>query len=178
MILFNNLYFARKLFSFLNSLSKLVPNRIISICVIIFIWFIFICYICSVLFFFLSLYLLGNWGTTVKISLPCFFCAFLAIIFSLKIFFVKIVENLFIMLLAQLTNCLYKLINFIYFITNHLYVFFLMLGNKTYSFTYLISQLKTLINSMKFTFTVAEGLLIRPNLTKFSHYLSQSSDIS
>lgn len=146
--------------------------------VLLFLSDLFLSVIFVLFYFFFSLYLLGNWGTTVKISLPCFFCAFPAIIFSLKIFFVKIVENLFIMLLAQLTNCLYKLINFIYFITNHLYVFFLMLGNKTYSFTYLISQLKTLINSMKFTFTVAEGLLIRPNLTKFSHYLSQSSDIS
>ena len=146
--------------------------------VLLFLSDLFLSVIFVLFYFFFSLYLLGNWGTTVKISLPCFFCAFPAIIFSLKIFFVKIVENLFIMLLAQLTNCLYKLINFIYFITNHLYVFFLMLGNKTYSFTYLISQLTTLINSMKFAFTAAEGLLIRPNLTKFSHYLSQSSDIS
>lgn len=116
MVLFNNLCFAHRRFSFLTFLVKLVPHRIIFICFNIFIWFVFISYINSVLFFSLSLYFLAN-------LLPCLFCAIPVIIFPLKIFFVKILENLFIMLLAQLTNCLYKLIPLIYFITNYLCFF-------------------------------------------------------
>lgn len=118
-------------FHFKFFLTKLVVNRIIFTCFLVFIWFIFICYIYSVLFSSFFIYLLGSRGITLKISLTCLFCAILATFFSLKIFFVKILENIFVMLLAELTNCHYKLIHFIYFITNHLYVSFFTLGNET-----------------------------------------------
>ena len=115
-------------FHFKFFLTKLVVNRIIFTCFLVFIWFIFICYIYSVLFSSFFIYLLGSRGITLKISLTCLFCAILATFFSLKIFFVKILENIFVMLLARLTNCHYKLIHFI---TNHLYVSFFTLENKT-----------------------------------------------